>query len=716
MKKWFLLFAGLSLALLIFWQSSTTQADTSGTPLQLNIQTFATGLSSPVGLAHAGTERMFAVEQEGRIKIVESNGSVPTTPFLDITDRVSTAGNEMGLLGLAFHPNYESNGYFYVNYTSSSGGRHTRISRFSVTADPDVADPASEEILLTINQPYSNHNAGDLHFGPDGYLYIPMGDGGSGGDPDNNAQNLGNLLGSLVRIDVDGGGSNSPDCVGNGTGNYTIPADNPFLGQAGACDEAYAYGLRNPWRSAFDSQTGDLFLADVGQNAWEEVSLLPANSSGGENFGWRCYEATHPYNTSGCGDPSEYTDPIFEYSHSGGHCSISGGRMYRGSAYPNMVGHYVMTDFCSGQFWDITYENDAWQSTVHDEPWQSGGSYVAFGEDINGELYLVSIGGTIYRLIDESFAPLQAGFDSNSPVELGQPTIFDNTTAGTVPATGYAWNFGDGSPIVTTTNPTHTYAMTGTYTVILTATNDSETSVYEADVEVVTKLVPVTADFTVDEVVVMPNTTLQFNNLSTGPNELTYAWSFGDGMTSTVANPTHTYTQVGLYPVTLEVTWQDVTRSTIQEIVVYTVQDEIDTLGGTLQTGDESFFMFVPASAIDTPTTLFYVDNVQTNAPENVVGTPFAIGALRNGERLTSYPFTAPVDVRLMYDDTGLTAEEEASLTLWREGDDGWETAVCDTPALNTTSNTITVPICQLGTFTLVVQQNSYRLYLPFIR
>lgn len=715
MKKWSPLIIGVLFGLLLLWQSTTLQADTSGTPLQLNIQTFATGLSSPVALAHAGAERMFAVEQGGRIKIVEANGSVPSTPFLDISDRVNSGG-EMGLLGLAFHPDYDSNGYFYVNYTSSSGGRHTRISRFTVTANPDVADPASEEILLTINQPYSNHNAGDLHFGPDGYLYIPMGDGGSGGDPDNNAQNLGNLLGSLVRIDVDGGGSNPADCVGNGTGNYTIPADNPFLGQSGACDEAYAYGLRNPWRSAFDSQTGDLFLADVGQNAWEEVSLLPASSSGGENFGWRCYEATHPYNTSGCGQPSEYTDPIFEYSHSGGHCSISGGRIYRGSEYPNMVGHYIMTDYCSGQFWDITYESDAWQSTVHDEPWQSGGSYVAFGEDVNGELYVVSIGGTIYRLVDESFAPLQAGFDSNTPVELGQPAIFTNTTTGSVAPTGYEWNFGDGSPIVTTTNPTHTYAITGTYTVILTATNGAENSVYEADVDVVTKLVPVEADFAVDEVAVLPNEAVQFNNMSTGPDGLTYLWSFGDGNSSTATNPSHTYTQVGIYAVTLQVTWNDVTRSTMQEVIVYSEREDIGTLGGTLQTDDQSFFLFVPASVVDDPVTLLYIEPMQVNTPEGSVGTPFAIVALRNGARLDSYPFTAPVDVRLTYDDTGWTTEQEASLTLWRDGDAGWETAVCDTPTLNTANNTITVPICELGTFTLGTQSSNYLIYLPFIQ
>ncbi len=370
-------------------------------PVSLALTPFASGLSRPVGVVNAGTgdDRLFVIEQAGAIKIVQSNGTVLATPFLDITARVDSSSNEEGLLGLAFHPDYAVNGFFYVNYTNTTGGiRQTRISRFNATGDPTIADPNSENILLTVTQPNSNHNAGDIHFGPDGFLYIPLGDGGGAGDTNNNAQNRGLLLGKIVRIDVDAGAGSPPDCQGAGSGQYTIPSTNPFIDGAGnTCDEIWALGLRNPWRSSFDRLTGDLYIADVGQNAWEEINFQPAGSQGGQNYGWRCYEGKHDFNPSGCGPSSAFTFPIFEYSHTDG-CSVTGGYVYRGTQFPALFGHYVLTDFCSGNFWDLTLDGTGtWQVVQHTNLTAFG--YVSFGEDASGELYVVhSDNGTVSRL------------------------------------------------------------------------------------------------------------------------------------------------------------------------------------------------------------------------------------------------------------------------------------------------------------------------------
>lgn len=381
----------------------STPSASSGT-LNLSLVPFASGLNSPVALAHAGDTRLFVVEQDGIIKIIQSDGTVLGTPFLNITDRVDASLNEEGLLGLVFHPDYDTNGYFYVNYTHTDGSdvRRTRISRFEVTANPNVADPNSEEILLTVVQPDWNHNAGDIHFGPDGYLYIPLGDGGGSGDPGNNGQTMTTILGKVNRIDVDEGAGAAPDCVGQGTGNYTIPNSNPFInGSGGPCDEIWAVGLRNPWRSTFDRQTGDFWIADVGQNNYEEINIQPASSNGGENYGWRCYEANHPFNTSGCGPSSNYDFPIFEYSHSLG-CSVSGGYVYRGSIYPEMVGHYFLADYCSGRFWDIVPDGGGgWTTTMHTNLMAYG--YATFGEDINGELYVANqANGNVLKLVEDT--------------------------------------------------------------------------------------------------------------------------------------------------------------------------------------------------------------------------------------------------------------------------------------------------------------------------
>lgn len=366
-------------------------------PADASLEEFVSGLDRPVVITHAGDPRLFVVEQSGRIRVI-GDGAVRPTPFLDITARVDDTGNEQGLLGLAFHPDYADNGHFYVNYTYDppSGLDRTRISRFTVGADPDVADPDSELVLMEFEQPFSNHNGGDILFGPDGYLYIATGDGGSGGDPQNNAQNPQSPLGKLLRIDVDGGGG-TPDCNLIAANNYGIPPDNAYTdGDGGAgCDEIFALGLRNPWRIAFDSLTDDLWIADVGQNAREEIDFVPAGTAAGLNFGWRCYEGDDVYNDDGCDDA--YFAPLVTTAHAAGNCSITGGRVYRGGAEPALTGRYFFSDFCNTAIRTITFANG--EPVVEDAiPAGEVAQPVAFGEDIFGELYVASLTGTIYRI------------------------------------------------------------------------------------------------------------------------------------------------------------------------------------------------------------------------------------------------------------------------------------------------------------------------------
>ena len=349
----------------------------------------ASGLAQPVQVTHAGdgSERLFVVEQSGTIRIVK-NGTVLATPFLDLSSQV-IYGGERGLLGIAFHPNYRTNGYFYINYTRAGDGA-TVIARYRVSAaNPDLADPGSAQVLLTVDQPYANHNGGQLLFSPvDGYLYVGMGDGGSGGDPLNHAQNINTLLGAMLRLDVDRG---SP---------YASPSDNPYVGREGR-DEIWAIGLRNPWRFSFDRQTGDLYIGDVGQNQWEEIDYQAANTPGGLNFGWRCKEGTHNYNFSGDCPSLQLVDPIAEYSHSEGR-SVTGGFVYRGRDYPALVGRYFYADYVEGKIWSLYKINsnpDTW-STPELEI-DTGLNISAFGEDKDGELYVVDrTGGTIRRLAD----------------------------------------------------------------------------------------------------------------------------------------------------------------------------------------------------------------------------------------------------------------------------------------------------------------------------
>lgn len=374
----------------------------------VDLELFADGLSSPLGIENAGDDRLFVNEQDGLIKVLSSDGTVNPVPFLDIDSQISSGG-ERGLLGLAFHPDYANNGYFFVNYTNNSG--NTVVSRFSVdSSDDDIADPSSELILMTIAQPYGNHNGGNLAFGPDGFLYIGTGDGGGGGDPENRAQNPLELLGKMLRIDVDNPG---------GGENYGIPIDNPYVGNPDGLDEIWAIGLRNPWRYTFDETTGDLWIGDVGQNAFEEVNRVHSTEAG-LNYGWRCYEGDAPYNTAGCAPMSEMTFPVATFPIPPCFCNVVGGYVYRGSMYSDIAGVYIFATTGNG---DIQYldEND----NIVNLGDYGGGIWVSFGEDIQKELYIVDIQGSIFKV--------QGGVLANPDFDLAnQLTLSPNPASGSL--------------------------------------------------------------------------------------------------------------------------------------------------------------------------------------------------------------------------------------------------------------------------------------------
>lgn len=373
---------------------SLTMMSFFGQSQTITLQSFATGFDSPVEITNAGDSRLFVVQKGGLIRILNSNGSINTTPFLNLSTLISSDG-ERGLLGLAFHPNYAANGYFFVNYTNTSG--NTVIARYSVNSgNPDIAN-ITGTILMTISQPYTNHNGGSIKFGADGYLYIGMGDGGSGGDPGNRAQNINENLGKMLRIDVNS--TISPF--------HTSPATNPYVGVAGN-DEIWAIGLRNPWKFSFNRLNGDLWIADVGQGAIEEINkIVNPLPNTGINFGWRCYEGNSTYNTSGCAPSSTMTFPFAQYARSGGACSVTGGYFYTGSTYPNFQNKYFFTDYCDDK---IRMVNSAGVITTTTS--FSGNNFVTFGEDMNGELYIAGISsGTIYKIIDSSLS--SSDFENN---------------------------------------------------------------------------------------------------------------------------------------------------------------------------------------------------------------------------------------------------------------------------------------------------------------
>ena len=366
---------------------------------QIKLVQFSSGYSSPLGIENCGDSRLFIVERQGRIIICDSLGNRRQQPFLDISDSI-TSGGERGLLGLAFDPDYAVNGFFYVNYTNQNG--NTQISRFRVkSSNPNVANRSSERSVLRIQQPFTNHNGGCMRFGPDGNLYIAMGDGGSGGDPNNNAQNTMSLLGKMLRIDLRNG---LP---------YKIPADNPFVDSLNYRPEIWALGLRNPWRFSFDALSGKMYIADVGQNFWEEINIQP-NGKGGNNYGWRCYEGKHPFNTSGCRSQSFYTPPAYEYFHSDSlnECSVTGGFVYRGNIYSSLYGKYIFTDYCSGLF--RTYHVQAGRKRVR-IVLDADDGFSSFGVDKYNEMYVCNVKeGIVYHITDGSLSQSNYSIGNNN--------------------------------------------------------------------------------------------------------------------------------------------------------------------------------------------------------------------------------------------------------------------------------------------------------------
>ncbi len=402
-----------NLLFLAFALAGCAAAPPAAAQLELRAVRVAAELQLPVyATAPPGdAARLFIVLQRGQVRILKE-GQLLANPFLDIDHLVPdiSGWDERGLLGLAFHPAYASNGFFYVNYTALSGA--TVIARYSVSADPDVADPGSAAILLTIDQPFANHNGGTLAFGPDGYLYIGMGDGGSAGDPGDRAQDDGELLGKMLRIDVDGGAP------------YAIPPDNPYAGPGLPRDEIWAKGLRNPYRFSFDRATGDLYIADVGQTAWEEVNFQPAGAPGGRNYGWRIMEGAHCYDPpAGC-PVAGLTLPVWEYDHDTG-CSITGGVVYRGAAIPELQGHYFFSDFCTARIWAFRMQGGAaadfrdLTSSLLLEPGQSIDYVASFAEDGLGEMHIVDRGsggdGEIFKVVRRT----PTGVQGNGQGSLG---------------------------------------------------------------------------------------------------------------------------------------------------------------------------------------------------------------------------------------------------------------------------------------------------------
>ena len=353
---------------------------------QLAFTQTATGFTQPLFVTHAGdgSDRLFVVERGGMIKIFKNGGTL-ATPFLDLSSHIIVSGPEQGLLGLAFSPNYETNGEFYVNYTRTPDGA-TVVARYRVTSDADIADPNIEEIILIEPQPFANHNGGHLAFGPDGYLYVALGDGGDQGDPGNRAQNLSERLGKLLRIDVECGATPCPP-----------PVSNPFVATAGARTEIWALGLRNPWRFSFDRLTGDLFIGDVGQGENEEIDFQTAASDGGENYGWRILEGDACFNpASNCTPPANYSAPIASYSRGSSCASVTGGYAYRGPADAVLDGAYFYADFCDGRVWRLKRVGATWQNELLAD---TDFSVSSFGEDEPGNLYLVDFSaGAIYRV------------------------------------------------------------------------------------------------------------------------------------------------------------------------------------------------------------------------------------------------------------------------------------------------------------------------------
>lgn len=384
----------------------------------ISFQPVVSGLSQPVDVVEVNdsSHRLFIVERTGQIRIWNNTALLPQ-PFLDVSSFITASGQEQGLLSLAFHPLYKTNGYFFIYYTDTSGA--IVVARYHRDND-NIADTSSRLVLLTIPKRFSNHNGGHLLFGSDGNLYFGTGDGGSGGDPDNNAQNGQSLLGKMLRIDV-----NYPNPP-----YYTIPSTNPFVGSTTTKGEIIATGLRNPWRWSFDKKTGDMWIADVGQNEWEEVNVVTAANTLNKDYGWSCFEGTHTY--KGCAAKSNNVTPIFDYPHNSttGGFSITGGYVYRGSQFPSLEGYYICSDYVSGNGWLIKPDGNGWSITMQTK-WPN---LSAFGEGADGTLYALALSGTLYKVIASSALPLHlVSFDGKeTPNKFEIRWKVENETAGDV--------------------------------------------------------------------------------------------------------------------------------------------------------------------------------------------------------------------------------------------------------------------------------------------
>ncbi|HFA49670.1 MAG TPA: T9SS type A sorting domain-containing protein [Bacteroidetes bacterium] len=452
----------LTLILLLISFANIVNAQT------VSLQEFSSDYNWLVGIAHPpDDERLFVFQKDGFIKICNTDGSIEPVPFLDISSKVNNSfQNEHGLVGLAFHPDYESNGYFFVFYNELGTGA-CKVVRFARSAaNPDQADPASETLLMTWPHPLANHVGGCLKFGPDGYLYIASGDGGGAGDPNGNGQNLMTYLGKILRIDVDNGDP------------FTIPADNPFAPSLSVLDEIWAYGLRNPWRFSFDKMTGDLWIADVGQDLREEVDFQPVGSPGGQNYGWSCREGTLDFNAGQCFAGGVYTDPIFEYGHSlaEGDCSISGGVVYRGLEYGDLFGKYLFTDFCSGRIWVLDKNGN--EVDVVEAGDFGDNDFTMLEENASGEIFVTGFfSNKIFKVVSGNCEPV-AHIEGASEITLaaGQEAVLELLHG---PGFTYQWLL-DGMPISGETGASITTSSPGTFSAVVTNTANNCSAVSNA--------------------------------------------------------------------------------------------------------------------------------------------------------------------------------------------------------------------------------------------
>ncbi len=523
--------------------ASCTFTLTAQTP-SITLTPVITGLNKPVYLTHCGDSRVFVVEQTGRIKVYDSTYNYLGV-FLNVTNIITAPtsnGDERGLLGLAFHPNYHENGFFYIAFNKTVNGQlKTALARYTVSLNnSNKADSLSGVELLSYNKPYSNHNGGCLQFGPDGYLYMGTGDGGSGNDPQGNGQKLTTYLAKMLRFDV------------NGTSTYTIPPSNPFVNDPNAYHEIWAYGLRNPWRFSFDKLNGNLWIADVGQNAYEEVNVHYNGTPSGENYGWRCFEGLHSTGLGSgisgqpCPDFNDTHKPIYEYTHTGGECSVTGGYVYRGALYNSLFGNYICSDYCSGKMRRLIDNGDG---SYTPEIIYTGDYTTSYGQDRWGELYVCSFTqNAVLKLKDGNCKPVAYVLNSNTASICGGQSI--TLQALFNPTLIYDW-YQNGAPAVNGHTPNFTVTEPGTYYVVVTNGNGCSTA--SAEVIVLDKPLPdvsITAptalcmNDTIQTLIGMPaggtfsgNGTFGSNfsplNAGAGTHYVTYSFTDQDGCTAT---------------------------------------------------------------------------------------------------------------------------------------------------------------------------------------